>query len=193
MDMNKKEEVLKRANFILQDGVKNRDSLFHTLVMSSLCNGEIESRVMVLREFNEKNRTLRFHSDYRSNKIKELEKDNKTTVIGYDPNLKVQIRLIGETKVNYRNEHTKKSWESSQSISKKCYSVKVGSSAQIENPKDVDFDIKSINVEDGYKNFCTLNFNYNILEFLYLQRSGHRRCRFSWNLRGEVESLWLVP
>ena len=35
MDMNKKEELLERANFILQDGVKNRDSLFHTLVLSS--------------------------------------------------------------------------------------------------------------------------------------------------------------
>ena len=134
MDMNKKEELLERANFILQDGVKNRDSLFHTLVLSSLCDGEIESRVMVLREFNEKKRILRFHSDFRSNKIKELEKDNKTTVIGYDPNLKVQIRLIGETKINYQNEDTQKSWESSQAISKKCYSVKEGSSAKIENP-----------------------------------------------------------
>ena len=76
---------------------------------------------------------------------------------------------------------------------KKCYSVKEGSSAKIENPKDVDFDIKSINIEDGYENFCTLNFNYNILEFLYLQRSGHRRCRFSWNAKDEVKSVWLVP
>ena len=117
----------------------------------------------------------------------------KRQVIGYDPNLKVQIRLIGETKINYQNEDTQKSWESSQAISKKCYSVKEGSSAKIENPKDVDFDIKSINVEDGYENFCTLNFNYNILEFLYLQRSGHRRCRFSWNAKGEVKSVWLVP
>ena len=193
MDMNKKGELLERANFILQDGVKNRDSLFHTLVLSSLCDGEIESRVMVLREFNEKKRILRFHSDFRSNKIKELEKDNKTTVIGYDPNLKVQIRLIGETKINYQNEDTQKSWKSSQAISKKCYSVKGGSSAKIENPKEVDFDIKSINVDDGYQNFCTLNFNYTILEFLYLQRSGHRRCRFSWNAKGEVKSVWLVP
>ena len=64
---------------------------------------------------------------------------------------------------------------------------------EIENPEDVDFDIKSINVEDGYENFCTLNFNYNILEFLYLQRSGHRRCRFSWNAKDEVKSVWLVP
>ena len=131
MDMNKKEELLERANFILQDGVKNRDSLFHTLVLSSLCDGEIESRVMVLREFNEKKRILRFHSDFRSNKIKELEKDNKTTVIGYDPNLKVQIRLIGETKINYHNEDTQKCWESSQAISKKCYSV---------NSEDIDDD-----------------------------------------------------
>ena len=59
MDMNKKEELLERANFILQDGVKNRDSLFHTLVLSSWCDGEIESRVMVLREFNEKKKNLK--------------------------------------------------------------------------------------------------------------------------------------
>ena len=74
----------------------------------------------------------------------------------------MQIRLIGETKINYQNEDTQKSWESSQAISKKCYSVKEGSSAKIENPKDVDFDIKSINVEDGYENFCTLKISTTI-------------------------------
>ena len=88
MDMNKKEELLERANFILQDGVKNRDSLFHTLVLSSLCDGEIESRVMVLREFNEKKRILRFHSDFRSNKIKELKKIIKQQLLAMIPILK---------------------------------------------------------------------------------------------------------
>ena len=193
MDMNKKEEVLKRANFILQDGVKNRDSLFHTLVLSSLCDREIESRVMVLREFNEKKRILRFHSDFRSNKIKELEKDNKTTVIGYDPNLKVQIRLIGETKINYQNEDTQKSWKSSQAISKKCYSVLGGSSHKISDPKKYDFHMKEISIEEGYENFCTIEFKFKTLEFLYLQRTGHRRCKFSWNAKGKKESYWLVP
>ena len=56
----------------LKDGVKNRDSLFHTLTLSTFDGESIDSRVMVLREFNQKERRLRFHTDARSKKIKDL-------------------------------------------------------------------------------------------------------------------------
>ena len=193
MNFNNKSEILKRANFLLKDGVKNRGSMFHTPVISSLNEKEISSRVMVLRDHIASKRVIRFHSDFRSDKVQEL-KDNKTiSVIGYDPNLKTQIRLTGKAKINHMNKLSKKAWEESQAISKKCYSVKDGSSTQMHKPELYDFHMKDISVEDGYENFCTIEIYYETLEFLYLQRQGHRRCKFKWNSKGKLQSFWLVP
>ena len=86
-----------------------------------------------------------------------------------------------------------KAWQESQAISKKCYSVKDGSSFKTNKPELYDFHMKDINVEDGYKNFCTIEIFYDSLEFLYLQRQGHRRCKFKWNSKGKLQSSWLVP
>ena len=142
MDFDNKASVKIRAYDVLADGVTNRDSLFHTPTFSNQLGGIIDSRVMVLREFCDKERLLRFHSDYRSNKIRELIKDPSSAVLGYDPNLKIQIRLAGETTVHHQDNITKAAWEASQHISKKCYSVKDGSSKKVKNPSDYDFELK---------------------------------------------------
>ena len=193
MNYNNKSEILKRANFLLKDAVKNRESMFHTPTISSYSNQNISSRVMVLRAHNATKRILRFHSDFRSDKVKELLDDPRTSIIGYDPILKTQIRLVGKSKVHHNNKSSLKAWDESQAISKKCYSVKDGSSHKAEKPEIYDFHMKDIKIEDGYANFCTIEFSYHTLEFLYLQRQGHRRCKFYWNSKGKLSSVWLVP
>ena len=193
MNYNNKNEILKRANFLLRDAIKNRESMFHTPIISSYTNQSISSRVMVLRAHNAVQRTIRFHSDFRSDKVKELLGNPKSSIIGYDPSLKTQIRLIGKSKIHHKNKNSLKAWSESQAISKKCYSVKDGSSFKAKKPEIYDFHMKDIKLEDGYENFCTIEFNYSVLEFLYLQRQCHRRCRFSWNDKGKLSSTWLVP
>tara|TARA_B100001250_G_scaffold411422_1_gene440037 strand:+ start:2186 stop:2785 length:600 start_codon:yes stop_codon:yes gene_type:complete len=182
-------ETLKVANKILFDAVDNSKTLFHTLVVSSFDGSKISSRVMVLREFDINKRIMRFHTDYRAPKIEQFTDKSMATVIGYDPNLKVQIKLHGKINVNYDNDVAQKAWEGSTNRSKKCYSVQGGSSKQIKNPND--YDIHEYEVESGYKNFSVLIFSFNSLEFLYLKRSGHRRAIHSWDV--DLESNWLVP
>ena len=82
MNFNNKSEILKRANFLLKDGIKNRDSLFHTPIISSFNGEEISSRVMVLRDHVASKRLIRFHSDFRSDKVKELKGNKIISVIG---------------------------------------------------------------------------------------------------------------
>ena len=189
MNYNNKSEILKRANFLLKDGVKNRESMFHTPIISSFSHQHISSRVMVLRAHNATQRTMRFHSDFRSDKVKEMLDDPRTSIIAYDPSLKTQIRLVGKSKIHHNNKNSLKAWDESQAISKKCYSVKGGSSKVIDDP--ASYDIKEFNVEDGYQNFAVLVFNFDALEFLFLKSTGHRRAIHKWNK--DLKSSWLVP
>ena len=193
MNYDNKAKIMQKAYELMRDGIKNRSSMFHTLTMSTMHKNDIYSRVMVLRDFNASRRSLRFHSDYRSEKVKAIKENATCSVIGYDPADKTQIRMVGKAKINHKNKKSQKAWEESQSISKKCYSVKDGSSNVINKPELYDFHLKDIDLEEGYENFSTITFTFTSLEFLYLQRSGHRRCKFEWDNKGKMKSYWLVP
>jgi len=189
IEYSKIEDTLISAEKILIRAVDDAKSLFHTPIVSSIKNNQITSRVMVLREFDLKDRKMRFHTDFRASKIHHYEEDSSATVIGYDPEIKIQIKLQGNMSIHYDDETTKLAWDNSTSRSKKCYSVKGGSSKEINNPEE--YDIKDFKVEEGYKNFAVLVFHFNSLEFLYLKSSGHRRAIHKWN--DEYDSKWLVP
>jgi hypothetical protein len=144
---------------------------------------------MVLREFNLKERFMRFHTDYRAPKIEQYKINNTATVLGYDPILKVQIKLQGTIESHYHNSITRDAWDGSTTRSKKCYSVRGGSSLQIDDPNE--YDLKDGNIEDGYMNFAVLIFKFDSLEFLHLKSSGHRRAIHTWD--DVYKSSWLVP
>ena len=182
-------ETLDAANKILTSAVDDARTLFHTPVVSSYDGKTISSRVMVLREFNLENRKMRFHTDQRATKINEFSSISSATVIGYDPSLKIQIKLQGKVITHHDDEVTKEAWNESTSRSKKCYSVKGGSSKVIDDPSD--YDINEFNVEDGYQNFAVLIFNFDALEFLFLKSTGHRRAIHKWDK--DLKSSWLVP
>ena len=182
-------ETLSTAESILDNAVDNAKTLFHTLILSSLDEGKIASRVVVLREFNSKERYLRFHTDARAPKIKHFQKNSNASILGYDPALKIQLKLQGNIEVHLKDDVTIASWNESTTRSKKCYSVEGGSSLEIDNP--AEYDIKDVNIEDGYLNFAVIKFTYTSLEFLYLKSSGHRRALHSWD--EELTSNWLVP
>ena len=111
------EQTLDTANRILSNAVNNSNTLFHTLVVSCFNGAEISSRVMVLREFCLQKKIMRFHTDYRSAKIRELKDQTSANVIGYDPALKVQIKLQGEIKVHYDDSVTQDAWQNSTNLS----------------------------------------------------------------------------
>ncbi len=118
---------------------------------------------MVLREFNLKERYIRFHTDYRAAKIKHYRENNSASVLGYDPELKIQIKLQGSISVHYDDHVTQAAWKESTTRSKKCYSVKGGSTLEISDPKE--YDLKDGNIEDGYINFAVLKFSFTSLNF----------------------------
>ena len=189
---NSLELTLLEAENLISDGVENSKSMFHTPVLSSFVEKTISTRTVVLREFDSKNRTLRFHTDSRSGKIEELKENSISSVHGCDPDLKVQIRLKGKTSLHIDNEISKKAWAESREMSKMCYSVKDSPGNKISSPEPFDLIKEEIDIELGYNNFAVLHFSYDSLEFLFLKGAGHRRSLFDWS-SDQLESSWLIP
>ena len=186
------EETLEASMTILEDAIENRRNLFHTPVLSTISDSKINSRVIVLRGFDPEKRALRIHTDSRSRKIKDISENSDATLLGYDPALKIQLKLHGSIDIHYQDNIADLAWRDSQEMSKVCYSISESPGKEIDDPGKYDVDSENINLNEGYKNFAVINFHFNSLEFLYLRSSGHRRSIHVWETE-ELRSNWMVP
>ena len=186
------EETLDASFKVLENAIENRRSLFHTPVLSTFSDSKINSRVIVLRAFDPEKRILRIHSDSRSRKIKDVSENSDATLLGYDPGLKIQLKLHGSIDTHYQDNIADLAWRDSQEMSKVCYSISESPGKEIDDPGKYDVDSENINLNEGYKNFAVINFHFNSLEFLYLRSSGHRRSIHVWETE-ELRSNWMVP
>ena len=97
-------EIFEDIKRNLSRGVKDRKHDFHTPVFSNINNqNSIESRVVVLRDFDSENMILNFHTDFRSPKVEDLAKNENSLFVFYDYKLKVQLRIKTISIINNQN------------------------------------------------------------------------------------------
>ena len=190
------EEIQNKYWSMLNDAVTNRGSPFRIPVFMCAHQEEIDGRIVVLRKSDRTNNLLQFHTDLRSPKVDILKKNNKASLLFYDKEEKIQLRVKVECEINNQNSTTEVSWKKTQHISRRCYLTDNPPGTSSENPtsgmisKLEDFDYTMEQSEDGYKNFTVIKCNIKSIEWLYLAAKGHRRAKF--DLENKKEN-WLVP
>tara|TARA_B100001245_G_C22663180_1_gene324929 strand:- start:4 stop:618 length:615 start_codon:yes stop_codon:yes gene_type:complete len=195
---NDLDKVYSKIWNLLKMGLQNRDAPFHIPVF--ICSNENRSdgRIVVLRGIEEKEKKIWFHSDVRSNKVKILKSNSEGTLLFYDKSEKIQLRIFGYTKINYKNDITKKSWGKTAHMSRQCYlGNKAPGSNALEATSGLTSDIENFKYtneesEIGYENFCVVEIFIKSIEWLYLAAKGHRRAYFSLK-NNSLEKKWLIP
>ena len=189
-------EIKKKIWSMLDDAVTNRNSQFRIPVFVCGEQKDFDGRIVVLRKSDQSNNLLQFHSDIRSDKIPKLKINNKASLLFYDKEEKIQVRLKVECTINHSNEITEESWEKTGNISRKCYLVDNGPGTESSTPTsglkpELDnFEFTMEQSEEGYKNFTVIQCKIKSMEWLYLAAKGHRRARFELDNNKEY---WLVP
>ena len=190
------EEIQNKYWSMLDDAVTNRGSPFRIPVFMCANQDEIDGRIVVLRKTDRKNNLLQFHTDLRSPKVKILKNNNKASLLFYDKEEKIQLRVKVNCEINNQNSITEESWKKTQHISRRCYLTDSPPGTISENPTSgmisqlEDFDYTMEQSEDGYKNFTVINCKINSIEWLYLAAKGHRRAKFDFK---NNKNSWLVP
>ena len=190
------EEIQNKYWSMLDDAVTNRGSPFRIPVFMCANQDEIDGRIVVLRKSDRTNNLLQFHTDLRSPKVDILKKNNKASLLFYDKDEKIQLRVKVVCEINNQNSTTEESWKKTQHISRRCYLTDSPPGTSSENPtsgmisKLEDFDYTMEQSEEGYKNFTVIKCMIKSIEWLYLAAKGHRRAKF--DLENKKES-WLVP
>ena len=189
-------EIKKKIWSMLDDAVTNRSSPFRIPVFVCGDQSDFDGRIVVLRKSDQSSNMLQFHSDIRSDKIPKLKNNKKASMLFYDKEEKIQVRLKVECIINHENEITKESWSKTGHISRKCYLVDNGPGTESLAPTsglkpELDnFEFTMEQSEEGYKNFTVIQCKIKSIEWLYLAAKGHRRARF--DIENNKEN-WLVP
>ena len=85
---------------MLDRGVKDRKSCFHSAVLASVNKfNNPDARTVILRGFDLKKLTISFHSDIRTNKVFQIQKNPNVTMVFYDEKKKNKIRINGIAKI----------------------------------------------------------------------------------------------
>ena len=189
-------EIEKKIWLMLDDAVTNRSSPFRIPVFICGDQSDFDGRIVVLRKSDQLNNIIQYHSDIRSDKITKIKKNKNASMLFYDKEEKIQVRLKVECVVNYNNEITKESWLKTGHISRKCYLIDNGPGTESTTPTsglkpELDnFEFTMEQSEVGYKNFTVIQCKIKSIEWLYLAAKGHRRAKFDLETN---KNTWLVP
>lgn len=191
------EDVVQDITERLTAGANSRKSAMHMAVVGT---ADCDLRVMVLREFDPALHRLRFHTDARSPKIAAIKDNPLVSVLVYDAEAKVQIRMRGQGTVATATNEADAAWDAATNFAKRCYLAEAGpSSISAEQTSGLPDWAEGINptdeqVANARENFAVLYITVTEFDWLYLANTGHRRAKVTvapdgsgWNAE------WLVP
>ena len=192
--------VLDRSWLLLEQSIEDLTSPVRTPVLISVsADGLAQGRTVVLRAFNRQQRQLKIYTDVRSDKVAQLRTQPVCTLVAYQPNPMIQLRLKTNAVVNHNNEITRESWAVMPGPNRCNYltdpnpgsiSVKATDGRPVINAESVPTNDEN---EIAYSHFSVIVFAINELEWLYLPRRGHRRAQFIWDRTNSLQSNWLIP
>jgi len=204
---NKEQITIENINYSLNDlekdiwvrlvtgAIKSRNP-FHTPCVATMDQGEVSLRTVVLRKALAKERELRFHTDIRSPKWKELSLNPSISALFYDAGDRIQLRVKGKAVLHYKNDLTAEAWKNTTSSSRRCYLTLHSPSSFAEIPTSgLSEDIEHENFtlaesELGYSNFGIVSIQVQSIDWLWLNHAGHRRAFFDYT---DGSFQWMIP
>ena len=190
------EIVVQDIRECLLRGANSRKSPMHSPV---LVTADAQARVLVLRDFDQEAMVLRFHTDARSPKVATIAANPAVTVLAYDPDAKVQLRIGGTARVERSSEAAQAAWEASNNFARRCYLAEAAPGSLSNIPKSglpewADGVLPSDDqIAPARENFAILLVQICEVDWLYLAHGGHRRARIKLDSPHQPEFSWLVP
>ncbi|SDD69098.1 pyridoxamine 5'-phosphate oxidase family protein [Aquimonas voraii] len=174
--------VLDQAWSLLIEGAARRQSPFHQGVLANLGDAGPEARYVVLRRAEREQARLAFHTDRRSPKLGQLQKDPRASWCFFGEG--VQLRLAGRATPCTDGERVEAAWQRTSTFGRRCYTVgnapgavliEAGSGLPAESLQP---GLAPALVDLGREHFALVEFQLERIDWLHLAHSGHRRARF---------------
>ncbi|MBQ4914461.1 pyridoxamine 5'-phosphate oxidase family protein [Maribacter sp. MMG018] len=169
----------------LQKGVNQKDHPFRYATLGTVGMDKLARlRTVVLREVL-KNGNLRFYTDRRSKKVLHMIENPKVSMLFYQPQKLLQIKVEGLATVHTDQDTISDIWKNIPENNKKDYTTNYAPGSGINDPDTISY-------LEGDHFFCMVEVEPFKIEYLKLNRPNHIRVKYSKNDYG-WESEFLVP
>ncbi|KQT70207.1 pyridoxamine 5'-phosphate oxidase [Methylobacterium sp. Leaf465] len=177
---------------LLVEGPRFRRNAFHMPALATVdAQGYPQVRTVVLRHADPVAGALRFHCDRRSDKASEIAASGHAALHGYDSAAKIQIRASGPATLHGDDALADAAWAGSMAMSRVCYGADPAPGARLPAGDAYTLPDPETALTLGRPNFCAVVVTLARLEFLYLDRRGHRRA--AWARADGWRGVWLAP
>jgi len=168
-------------------------------VLATMTEHGCEQRTVVLRFVDCVHGVLLFHTDVRSSKVDQIRRDGRVSLLFYDHDRSVQLKIRGLASIHQADEFAQSLWEAGTPASLKMYSAPLTPGAKCDsfNHNMSDSLLGRLpernETEAGRVNFCAIRVHVQSAEWLRLSQSGHLRACFELT-DGRLQSAgWIAP
>ncbi|QMW06056.1 pyridoxamine 5'-phosphate oxidase family protein [Spirosoma foliorum] len=170
---------------------------FKTMTVATCTSRGADARMVVLRRVDIDHKYVWFYSDARAEKVLQLEAFPQASLLFWDSNRHVQLRLTVETRLHTDDYVADDHWEKLGVAGRKAYlsEQKPGTEQPHPYPGVPDHLVNNLpsieESEAGRKNFAVIECRVLAMEYLQLSRQGHTRACFQYE--PESKMSWLAP
>ncbi|MEY4239878.1 MAG: hypothetical protein RL339_2479 [Pseudomonadota bacterium] len=189
--------VLADAAAHLTRAARDRKSPMHVPVVGT---GDGDLRMMVLRACDPDIGLLRFHTDARSTKTATIGRDGMASVLAFDAEAKIQLRLRGAARIETAGPVADAAWAAASEYARRCYlAVGAPGSPAEQAMSGLPEAVEGIRPSEeqlipARDNFAVLLIEPTSLDWLYLAHNGHRRAQFARSGAGQDwQGTWVIP
>ncbi|MCB0288469.1 MAG: pyridoxamine 5'-phosphate oxidase family protein, partial [Calditrichaeota bacterium] len=129
------DEILQKCFGMLETGVSDRRDPLHTPVIGTVENNAPQLRTVIFRKFDPASRTLIFHTDFRTEKVAQIQNNPVVSWLFYHPERKVQLRIISDAKIHSDDSIADERWAASQLMSRRCYCIPMAPGTLSDSPE----------------------------------------------------------
>ena len=175
----------------LDSAVKSRHEAWHLVSLATVRDKKPEIRTLVLRGVDPEQNLIWMHTDLRSPKAQDIQKNPEGALLFYDPLTRWQLRLNGALSFDSQSETTERIWQNTSASAKRCHqgAEEPSTLTLIQNsnlPQD------PVSPDLGRENFTRLLFHVSKMDWLFLRAEGHIRA--SWELNhSNAQGSWVIP
>jgi pyridoxamine 5'-phosphate oxidase len=183
--------ALENAWILLGQGVASRRHGFHHAAVATVgLTGLPRIRTVILRAADSQSGTLRFHTDVRSQKCRDLAANPNISIVFYDEPSRTQVRVEGLATLHTNDDLAETSWKAAQPMSRLTYGTMPAPGLVIDTPDAFSIPPPQSDVEWAREHFAVVKVQVQHLQWLYLRQGGQRCAVFDLS-SGAMN--WTVP
>lgn len=187
------DEVLKDTWRMLFRPTQDKNSPLRTPSITTVSpEGLPASRTVVLRKVDKAQRLLRLYTDFRAQKVSDLQHQPELVWLFYDTRKQIQLRLRARAVIHHQNSLCREVWESIPVFARKNYCTASHPASRTLLPTNGLSEDWEEYSQTGFSHFALIDTTVYAIDWLFLHPKLQHRAQFLWH-KGQWEGTWVIP